>query len=376
MSSEESEAAEGSPRIADRASLLAALHRSARQLANQNGLYTDAAAARLGLNRTDLDCLSIVHLAGPVTAGDLAETTGLTTGAITGVIDRLEKGGFVVREADPNDRRRVIVTGVPDGGRDVGALFGPMHHAIEQLYERYTDDELAVLLDLNDRLLPIMQEETARLRETPTSSDKDGGTVEQSSPLGNLAGARLEFVRGAANIVVRAGAPGSDLYRARGERHGPAIAALDGTVTVNYKRSSFRWSRGGGSELELNPTVPWTISVRGGASRLRFDLNQITVRQIDVVGGVSNAEIHLPEPRGTITVHVTGGAHNLTIHRPTGVPLALRVRGGVSNLRVDDQRFGSVGGTMTWQSPDYAEATDRVEVTLTGGASTLTLGRV
>src|SRR3954468_24063564 len=95
----------------------AARHSAARQLTNQNGLYTDAAAAQLGLNRTDLDCLSFVHLGGAVTAGDLAETTGLTTGAITGVIDRLEKGGFVVRSADPHDRRRVIVTAVPERGR-------------------------------------------------------------------------------------------------------------------------------------------------------------------------------------------------------------------------------------------------------------------
>jgi DNA-binding MarR family transcriptional regulator len=354
--------------------LLAALHRSARHLTNQNGLYTDAAAARLGLNRTDLECLSIVHLAGPVTAGDLAETTGLTTGAITGVIDRLEKGGYVARQADPNDRRRVIVTAGAERGRAVGALFAPMQQAIEQLYERYSDDELAVLLDLNDRLLPVMQEETARLREGASSSgEQSPPSVEQSSPLGNLSGARLEFVRGAANVVVRAGAPSADLYRARGDRHGPAIAALDGTVTVNYKRSSFRWSRTGASQLELNPTVPWTISVRGGASRLRFDLTELIVGQIDVVGGVSNAEITLPAAKGTVAVHVTGGAHNLTIHRPSTAPLALRLRGGVSNLRVDDQRFGSVGGTMTWQTPDYAEAADRFEVTLTGGASTLTL---
>jgi hypothetical protein len=91
---------------------------------------------------------------------------------------------------------------------------------------------------------------------------------------------------------------------------------------------------------------------------------------------VSNAEISMAAPTGTVAIHITGGAHNLTIHRPATAPLALRLRGGVSNLRVDDQRFGSVGGTMSWQTPDYADRADRFEVTLTGGASTLTLDRV
>jgi hypothetical protein len=220
-----------------------------------------------------------------------------------------------------------------------------------------------------------MQEETARLREA-TGPEAREPVLEQSAPLGDLAGARLEFVRGAANVVVRAGTAGGDLYRARLERHGPAIGALDGTVTVTYRRSSFRWSRHGPAELELNPRVPWTISLRGGAARLRFDLTGLMVRQIEIVGGVSNAELTLPTPTGTIAIHVTGGAHNLTMHRPAGTPLAVRLRGGISNLRLDEQRFGSVGGTMSWQTPDYADAGDGFELTLTGGASTVTLDAV
>src|SRR6185369_1624487 len=114
-----------------RGPLLEALHRASRQLTNQNGIYTDAVAAKLGLNRTDLDCLSIVHLAGSATAGELAEITGLTTGAVTGVIDRLVQAGFVRRDADPDDRRRVIVRAVPEPGRAVGQLFDPMQRAVD-----------------------------------------------------------------------------------------------------------------------------------------------------------------------------------------------------------------------------------------------------
>jgi DNA-binding MarR family transcriptional regulator len=135
-----------------RAELLEALHRASRQLTNQN-------------------------------------VTGLTTGAMTGVIDRLVHAGYVHRDTDPDDRRRVIVRAIPEQGQAVGEMFEPLRVALEDLYERYTDDELAVLLDLNERLLPVMQEETARLRR-PASADPPDAAV-LSSPLGSLAGARL-----------------------------------------------------------------------------------------------------------------------------------------------------------------------------------------
>ena len=348
-----------------------ALHRASRQLTNQNGLYTDAVAARLGLNRTDLDCLSILHLTGSATAGELAEITGLTTGAITGVIDRLVHVGYAQREADPADRRRVIVRAVPGSGRPVGELFEPMHHAIERLYDRYSDEELAVLLDLNERLLPIMQEETARLRR-PDTETAARSTV-HSSPLGDLAGARLEFSKGAVNVVVRGGGAMDALYRAHVDRNGPSVTAHEGVVTVSYKRSGFRWGRAGQTEIELNPGIPWTIAARGGASRLRADLIDVPLRELELSGGLSHGELTLPPPVTTVALNFTGGVHDLTIHRPAGAPLRVRIRGGVSNLRLDSQRFGSVGGTMSWQTPDFDSAEGRYDFRLTGGGSTVTL---
>jgi DNA-binding MarR family transcriptional regulator len=79
------------------------------------------ALEEVGLHQTDLGSLCLLLLHGPAPAGALAELTGLTTGAVTGVIDRLEKGGFVRREVDPHDRRKVIV--VPDAGRVDRELF-------------------------------------------------------------------------------------------------------------------------------------------------------------------------------------------------------------------------------------------------------------
>src|SRR4030081_3058399 len=93
--------------------LIAALNRALRDASGQGVLYSQTVAERLGINSTDLECLDCVVLRGPLTAGELAEATGLTTGAITGVIDRLERAGFARRESDGNDRRKVLVRALP-----------------------------------------------------------------------------------------------------------------------------------------------------------------------------------------------------------------------------------------------------------------------
>jgi len=72
-------------------------------------LVGQAAADRIGINATDLNCLNILSFSGSLTAGGLARATGLTTASITGVIDRLEQAGYVRRERDAKDRRRVVV---------------------------------------------------------------------------------------------------------------------------------------------------------------------------------------------------------------------------------------------------------------------------
>ena len=110
-------------------------------------------AERIGINVTDLNCLNIVALAGPMTAGELARATGLTTASITGVLDRLEEGGFVRRERDPKDRRRVIVTLNPGPGlREIGPTFGPLVRAWRDAAAGYSDEDLRLLLDFQLKL--------------------------------------------------------------------------------------------------------------------------------------------------------------------------------------------------------------------------------
>jgi DNA-binding HxlR family transcriptional regulator len=128
-------------------------------------LLGQLSAERIGINVTDLNCLNIVALTGPMTAGDLAKQTGLTTASITGVLDRLEEGGFVRRERDPHDRRRVIVNlNAGPGLREIGPVFGPLVKAWRATAASYSDDELRLLLDFQQRLEDIVRGQLARLR--------------------------------------------------------------------------------------------------------------------------------------------------------------------------------------------------------------------
>jgi DNA-binding MarR family transcriptional regulator len=106
-------------------------------------------AQRLGLNVTDLLCFACVLKAGEdlLTAGDLAEHAHVTTGAVTGILNRLERGGYVTRVPDPTDRRRVRVAALPDAVTKVVALYQPYYDRLDAVFASYSADEIAVLHD-------------------------------------------------------------------------------------------------------------------------------------------------------------------------------------------------------------------------------------
>ncbi|MBE0466472.1 MAG: MarR family transcriptional regulator, partial [Candidatus Desulforudis sp.] len=94
--------------------MLEAFGQAFRELSTVTVFFHSVIAERLGLSLTDHKAFEIIARKGAVSAGELSELTGLTTGAVTGVIDRLERTGFVRREPDPGDRRRVIIRPHPD----------------------------------------------------------------------------------------------------------------------------------------------------------------------------------------------------------------------------------------------------------------------
>jgi DNA-binding MarR family transcriptional regulator len=127
--------------------LLEALTDEVRRSQNATDRFDQAVADALGINRTDMRCTDILDREGPVTPGHLAEVTGLTTGSITTVIDRLERRGFARRVPDPNDRRRVLVE-LTAPARENGRSFYAEHaRYADRLSRRYTEHELELLLE-------------------------------------------------------------------------------------------------------------------------------------------------------------------------------------------------------------------------------------
>ncbi|WP_090709038.1 MULTISPECIES: MarR family transcriptional regulator [unclassified Beijerinckia] len=118
-----------------------------RELSARTIFLHQAVADHLGLNITDHKCLDIVLKHGPMTAGRLAEDSSLTTGAITGVVDRLEKKGFVRRVAAPQDRRKTMIEVVPEGVRQIEQIFADLAQKTAEIVARYSQAERAAIDD-------------------------------------------------------------------------------------------------------------------------------------------------------------------------------------------------------------------------------------
>jgi len=129
-------------------------------------LFQDAVARSGGINSTDMQAVGLLMSRGPATPGELAERTGLTAGgAITAVIDRLERAGYVTRERDVADRRRVIVTAVPETVMaKVGPIYGRVGARWAEYLETLTDEQIEFANELFARAAEINREETDALR--------------------------------------------------------------------------------------------------------------------------------------------------------------------------------------------------------------------
>jgi len=192
-------------------------------------------------------------------------------------------------------------------------------------------------------------------------------------PLGSATTGRLEFVRGAYNLTIHPDASTADLYHARFEGTAPDIHVEDGTVRVEYPRTwnPLDW-REHSADIVLNAAVPWEVEVRG-ASEIKADLSGLRLESFGIDGGAHNVELTLPEPSGTVSIRIKGGANNLKVRRPGGAATRLHVGSGASKLVLDSQRLGAVGGETTLESGRYAGATDRYEITITGGANNVSV---
>lgn len=151
----------------NREDLIAAVGLESRRYQNAQDAFDDIAVARLGINRTDGRCLDILDQHARLTAGELARESGLSSGALTTLLDRLERHGYVRRVRDTGDRRRVFVELTDEARRRAGEIWGPIAEAVPAAFDAYSDAELETILNFLRFSNEFLAEHTERIRGLP-----------------------------------------------------------------------------------------------------------------------------------------------------------------------------------------------------------------
>ncbi len=149
------------------AALVQAFNRIARESSGLGALFAETVARHLGVSHSDLECIDIIAQHGRVTAGELAKLSGLTTGAVTGVIDRLERAGFARRERDSDDRRKVYVRILDKALARANTYYKSFETALDALAASYSDAEIRLLIDYFTRGRDIIRGEIEKVDAKP-----------------------------------------------------------------------------------------------------------------------------------------------------------------------------------------------------------------
>ncbi len=202
-------------------------------------------------------------------------------------------------------------------------------------------------------------------------------TTTASAPVGGVDKAALDLGLGASNLEVKSASLGTDLYRATFQfpkGSAPDVSVDNGTVGISDHQGFGRLAFGRRHvSLTLNSDIPWAISVGGGATNGTLDLRLLKLTSLDVNGGANRETVDLPPPHGTVTLSISGGASNLTLHRPSGTPVSVQISGGASNLDADGHHISAFANDQSWSTPGYDSAQDRYQVDVSGGASSVKL---
>lgn len=342
-----------------------------RQCYGLGAAFFRAAAGRHEMTDTDMQVIDILQSTGEATAGQLADLMGLTTGTLTGILNRLEKAKLVQRERDPADGRRVIVkrTRGSDNRQEIDPLFANIGKAWGEMASHYDEEQLAFILEFLQHSNEISRQEIARLRDAP---EGEGGIF--SAPLEADSHGRLVFASGITRLSVRADDASTTLYQARFEGPAPNVKTKDGVVTIRYPRylGAVDW-RKREAEVSLNVAIPWQIVVQGGASEITADLGDLDLKGLEVKGGLSSIQMELPSPSGIVPIQISGGAATVTIRRPGGVAARVHLKGWVSELRFDDQTYQQVGNDVRLQSSDMDSTAPHYDIDIAGSASTVAI---
>jgi len=341
--------------------------RSLRRVNLQGSFFGQTVAIRFGLSESDVEALSVLLDSGAATAGRLSELMGLTSGAVTRVIDRLEQAGYVRRVPDPADRRRVIVELIPEKMAAVQATMAQFGEKTAAEIATYSDADLAVIDDFLTRMAAVTRDEANALRESP---DREAGAQsEYAAPIGGLDRARLLFKSGVNELLIRGTSGLDDLYRATFDGPVPQVRLRDGIVTIQHKgRLQWDW-RDRRADVSLNTAVPWDIEMVGGANKFQGKLSPVDLRSFELTGGVDQLRLTLGRPTGVVPIRLVGGANHARFERPAGVPIQLRISGAAGRVEFDHQKLGGTAGPSLLESAGAATASDRFVIEVNGAAS-------
>ena len=247
--------------------------------------------------------MDLLESSDPTTAGQLADLTVLTTGAITGMLNRLEEARLVRRERDPNDGRRVIVR--LERGTDeihkIGPIFDSLGKAWDELASDYDHDQIAFFLEFLKRSNAMSRKEFIRLQEAPSSEGNLLRSALRSEewptrcPLRNLP-ADLAYRRGDGRAL-----PGSlrgTDAECRGQRRGGHYPLSTTSVGSGWAAAC-----GGGHAQRRHP---WQIVIQGGASDVTAELGGLDLAGLEVKGGLSSIRLELPMPSGVVPIRISG----------------------------------------------------------------------
>ena len=203
--------------------------------------------------------------------------------------------------------------------------------------------------------------------------------IDFSSEVGDLTEATAEIDAGGATINVSGDSDiGSNLYEAHITFQGPtpqiSLDRSTGVVTIKQQQGQFPLIifRNFELDLKLNPSVAWKLDINTGASTATLNLANLHVGSISLNTGASRQDITLGQPSGKVPVEINGGALTVNIHRPTGVAASISVDGGAVSLTADGQEQRGFGA-VTFKTDGFDNATDRYQITVNGGANTVTL---
>lgn len=333
-------------------------------------------ARKLGLGVSEFRSLELIRDADevdPMTAGRLAELTGLTTGAVTAVVDRLEQAGFVTRERGTVDRRQVVLRVAKSREGELEAIREPMRLAFLRACANFSKTDLQVVRRFHETFRQSLEDlgplASAAGHDVPAHNDRH-----VSAPREGEARVSLDLRSGASNVHFNQHG-GADLYRAHFEGKAPRIEHSGQMLSLAWVESGFRLPglRRKASHVSLHEDVEWSVRVAGGLTHSKAEWTRLSLRRIDIRGGVSNVSLDLPSPRGKLLVHIAGGAYALDIRRPQGAQVRVHIHRGASSLTLDDLSLGSVGGGTRWESPGAKASDDVIDIDVAGGADRFTL---